>query len=187
MNIKCRDCGIELNENNQVSNGSRNGKPRIRGNCRSCRSKEVMEWTKDNKDKRNEYIRKYLRKSGKVKEYPCLHCGKLREKTHGVQFCSNMCRFLKYVFKTDYCWLWKKGRSRAGYGKFCMDGKLMVASRISYILFNGPIGEDKLICHSCDNPPCVNPAHLWQGTNSENQIDSVKKGRRKKSFNKDHK
>ena len=177
MSKTCTDCKEELNLENQVCYGYRNGKPRIRSICKKCRSKESMEWAKEHKEQRNEYIRSYLRKSGKVKSHPCLSCGELCEKKYKFSFCSDMCRFMKYVFKSDDCWLWIGGKHAKGYGKFSMNSKFIVASRASYILFKGAIGEGKLICHTCDNPPCVNPEHLWEGTNSENQIDSVKKGR----------
>lgn len=180
MNKKCTDCSVELNQTNQVCYGYRDGKPRIRSICKKCRSNESMRRAKGSNEKRKAYMRMYIRRIGKVKSYPCFGCAKLCEKKYGIPFCSDICRFMKYVFrdpKLINCWLWTGGKNKQGYGKFSMNSKFIVASRASYILFKGPIGEGKLICHTCDNPPCVNPEHLWEGSASENQLDSVKKGR----------
>ena len=54
----------------------------------------------------------------------------------------------------------------------------MRAHRVAYALANNTWPGEMMVCHSCDNPACCNPAHLWLGTNSENQDDSVNKGRR---------
>lgn len=75
------------------------------------------------------------------------------------------------------CWLWTGATSRNGYGKI-WDGKRNVAAhRAAFEMFVGPIGRDLWVCHSCDNPPCVNPAHLFLGTRRDNVDDMVRKGR----------
>lgn len=85
-------------------------------------------------------------------------------------------RFFSKVDKTETCWLWT-GHKTLGYGKIAMGrGNLMWAHRVSYVLHKGEIPEGKLIMHSCDNPPCVNPAHLELGNYSENLIDAYKRG-----------
>lgn len=77
---------------------------------------------------------------------------------------------------SDDCWEWQSYKSKEGYGKFGAMGETL-AHRVSYRLHKGEIPEGMFVCHSCDNPSCVNPDHLWLGTNSDNQIDCVKKGR----------
>lgn len=93
-------------------------------------------------------------------------------------------RFLVKVRKTDACWVWEGSQASNGYGSFSIK-KSIRAHRLSWMLYRGDIPAGLFVCHKCDNPPCVNPAHLWLGTNQENVIDSVKKGRwllgRKKS------
>jgi hypothetical protein len=80
----------------------------------------------------------------------------------------------------DECWEWRGHRLRAGYGRFGRAGRFpcgQSAHRISWFLTNGPIPDGFVIRHSCDNPPCCNPAHLIAGTYKENTADMLAKGR----------
>ncbi len=64
-----------------------------------------------------------------------------------------------------------------GYGKFSVDGKIVLAHRSSWELYNGGIPDGLLVLHKCDNPECSNPDHLFLGTCSDNSIDMSNKGR----------
>ena len=83
-----------------------------------------------------------------------------------------------YVVKSDNCWDWKGGKTNWGYGNININKKTELVHRISWIIHNGEIPKGLLVCHSCDNPICSNPKHLWLGTNYENQHDCIKKGRK---------
>jgi len=90
--------------------------------------------------------------------------------------------FWEYVQKGDEseCWLWLGGRTREGYGLYSTwtpVRKTEIASRIAWRLTHGQdVPEDMEIRHSCDNPPCCNPAHMTLGTHAENMYDrSIRK------------
>lgn len=86
-------------------------------------------------------------------------------------------RFWSKVEKADGCWLWVAHRDHLGYGSFGLNGKVHRAHRVAYMLTAGPIPEGAHILHSCDNPSCVNPAHLRAGTRSDNMRDKVARRR----------
>lgn len=86
-------------------------------------------------------------------------------------------RLMRHVKKTRKCWLWTGYRNPQGYGAFLFKGKSKPAHRIMYQLTRSAIPKGLCVCHSCDNPPCVKPSHLWLGTHYENKMDSVRKGR----------
>ena len=86
-------------------------------------------------------------------------------------------KFLGRVNKhTSGCWLWTGPKSWTGYGDFYIGKKKIRAHRYSYEKFVGPIG-DLYVCHRCDVRLCVNPEHLFTGTNQDNVDDMVRKGR----------
>lgn len=95
-------------------------------------------------------------------------------------------------FKTRYkilrnnCWVWLGWKNKKGYGRINILGKHYMAHRASYLLFKGKIPEGMFVCHKCDNPSCVNPEHLFLGTNSDNMQDMLRKGREYYPNGEDH-
>lgn len=75
------------------------------------------------------------------------------------------------------CWEFTGARSSAGYGAFWDGQRLVRAHRYAFEQFCSPIPEGLIICHACDNPGCVNPHHLWLGTQADNAADKFRKGR----------
>ena len=90
-------------------------------------------------------------------------------------------RLYSKIRKTDSCWLWTAASHPFGYGVIRIDGKNRLAHRVMYELRNGPIPDGKYICHTCDNPACVNPEHLFIGTQKDNMQDCSQKGRARSS------
>ncbi len=89
-------------------------------------------------------------------------------------------RFWRYVQKTDGCWLWTaslSGKPGNAYGSLHNEGKMEKAHRISWTIHNGKIPEGIFVLHKCDNPVCINPSHLFLGTQFDNMRDMVSKGR----------
>lgn len=79
---------------------------------------------------------------------------------------------------TDACWLWIGTINVYGYGQIHTHGKSVLAHRILWILtHNGELAQNLQVCHSCDNKRCVNPSHLFLGTNEDNHRDKMQKGR----------
>lgn len=110
-------------------------------------------------------------------KYCGMHAARLyRNGSLDLNKISDKERFLSKIIKNNDCWIWQ-GHLHHGYGRFSIKCKSYIASRAAYILFKGKIPDKLYVCHSCDNPACVNPEHLWLGTDKDNAQDSVIKGR----------
>lgn len=130
----------------------------------------------------------------------CLICKRMFTPTRNSEgkYCSQTCyqsapkfhipladRFWPYVTKTTACWIWTgSGDGIDGYGRIKIPTgtrrrqKMIGAHRASWEIHFGPVPGGLQVCHHCDNPSCVKPDHLFLGTNKQNQLDCVQKGRR---------
>jgi hypothetical protein len=75
------------------------------------------------------------------------------------------------------CWIWQRARSKAGYGQLSVGGKVRYAHVLSFECFVGERPSGAEVCHRCDNPPCINPDHLFAGSHHQNMLDATAKGR----------
>jgi hypothetical protein len=75
------------------------------------------------------------------------------------------------------CWLWQKCANTSGYGRLYLGEVAWSAHRLAYTDKVGPIPDGKIVCHTCDNPLCCNPAHLFLGTDQDNATDRSQKNR----------
>lgn len=87
-------------------------------------------------------------------------------------------RFWDFVDKTDGCWVWRGSKTNGyRYGFFKKHGKVVQSHRYSWEMSFGAIPAGLKVLHRCDNPPCVNPSHLFLGTQKDNIHDMIRKGR----------
>lgn len=81
------------------------------------------------------------------------------------------------IANSDDCWLWQLRTDKDGYGKFSIQQSTFRAHRIVFYVYYQIDPLDKLVCHTCDNPTCCNPNHLFIGTERDNTLDARNKGR----------
>lgn len=89
--------------------------------------------------------------------------------------------FLSMLKTSEGCIFWELGKTSTGYGKVNIEGRNMKAHRAAYSLTKGNIPDGLDVCHTCDNPSCINPNHLFLGTPSDNLQDASRKGKFKRS------
>lgn len=144
---KCLTCNIEKRNSNFYG---------VRNECKECKKNRSSRYYKKNRDL--------------LPEYGSLVCRQ-------PEIILKFFKCIKIPNDKNHCWIWEKSKARKGYGQFYIGKKALRAHRVSYLIFKGNIDTGLLVCHTCDNPSCVNPHHLWLGTNMQNSQDKIKKGR----------
>lgn len=121
--------------------------------------------------------------SGKTISCGCAHL--INRENYDQDMRNKMMRSVE--INENGCWIWKKAKNVQGYGHFPYKRKVLLAHRASWMIFVGQLDVDILVCHKCDNPSCCNPDHLFLGTDKDNILDAIKKGRIIRKFHDDYK
>lgn len=146
-------------------------------------------------------VRKQAIERADVFMVSCAHCRSEFDRGYRIsarraanpQYCSPQCRREETKLRAETamaslfwtrterqptgCLHWTGRRDPNGYGRIDFRGAPRLAHRVAYELTYGEAPGDRFVCHSCDNPSCVEPAHLWLGSQSDNMSDAATKGR----------
>lgn len=120
----------------------------------------------------------YASEIGRLYKLDGVYLAAIRKRM-GINGLDRTKRFWMFVDKSDKndCWEWTAGRHACfGYGVYRYEGKPQYAHRVSWKITNGSIPKGLHILHRCDNPPCVNPGHLYTGTSADNVRDRDTRG-----------
>lgn len=151
------------------------------GWCKVCHNARMRKWQKEHPESCKKAWTKGNRKRCEGRK--CKWCGQNYKISTSQKGCSLKCRFELNVDRKDTgCWHWKKKDvGRMGYGVISIGGKNIPAHRFSYEFYKGKLSNDLFVLHTCDNPICVNPDHLYVGNHQDNMNDMNSRGRGNKN------
>jgi HNH endonuclease len=110
----------------------------------------------------------------------CRSCGAKFEANSGGKYCNQICQFNYLIIKRpNGCWDARCKSTSHGYIRFRgrRNAKSILAHRLSFEMYRGPVPKDVFVLHTCDNPRCTNPEHLFLGSKKDNAQDCIAKGR----------
>lgn len=153
--------------------------------CEQC-GKQFTRWRSEANNGRNKTCSSACQRDrARSPRVQCPLCGDRFARIEQRRCAKPACRFWTKVNKNGPtlqpalgpCWLWTAGTTKAGYGQAASAGLNRYAHRVSWRLTHGPVPDGLWVLHKCDNPPCLNPAHLFLGTAKDNAMDREAKGR----------